>query len=294
MGSIPQSIIRYVLEHIRYPSAVIGCHAVKNDISYECCEYDIAIFDHTRAVKCEEHIKINGYAAKFIFFTKTEMYSQPYISDMILLKDYDDMIHSSIRSWIQSNRYSRRIQLHGKRCIIDSIFYVDKINTNLTVFPIASATWLKVAAYNYLEAILAIHEIASSPLHELSQLRDVTKQHEDIITGINIALECIGVERASRSSISRSLRSITSIINDEVIESEINAKVNYLLAHNMLPDCYHYLGKIGLKYLPQETQFAPSLKTIQMLDLNIDPLQIQKLSNLLLKACRDALRINVR
>ncbi len=44
MTAIPMSIIEYINDNSKYPAGVIGCRAAEGNVSYSCCEYDVAVF----------------------------------------------------------------------------------------------------------------------------------------------------------------------------------------------------------------------------------------------------------
>lgn len=296
MNLIPQPIIKYILEHITYPCGIIGCRASNSEMSFECCEYDLAIFCDKNSEKTNKFLRINDHTIELIHFPPINPHSYLQIKDMVLLKDYDNLILSSrTADFHNKKKYERLLQIFGRKTIINSLFCYDMIASNLYKRPILSSMWLKVAAYYFLEGVLALYDIKSSPLHELKQIRNLVIEREGIAIGINTALECIGIERATRSAVSRSLNTIIGLSQESYYTEALAEKANYLLVNNMVTDCYHYLGKIALKSIfSHETGKKISdtyMKSIQiMLDLNTDPQQIDKLHIQLLKACKDALR----
>jgi hypothetical protein len=237
LNSIPQPVMNYILEYINYPCGIIGCRATDSKISYECCEYDIAIFCHKNSENTNKFLRINNYTIELIHFPPINVHSYLHIKDMILLKDYDNLILSSLIADFQDKKYSRLLQVFGRKSIINSLFCYDRISSNLYKYPILSSMWLKVAAYNFLEGILALHDLKSSPLHELNQIRNLAIERQDIAIGINTALECIGIERAARSVISRSLNAIIGLSQQAFHREALAEKANYLLSNNMVTDC---------------------------------------------------------
>ncbi|HEX2230807.1 MAG TPA: hypothetical protein VHG34_01325, partial [Nitrososphaeraceae archaeon] len=164
--------------------------------------------------------------------------------------------------------------------IINSLFYYETITKNIQKNSVLAAMWLKIAAYDFLNGILALSEIKPMPIHELNQIRKITIEHQDIAEGVKIALECIGLERATRSTISRSIEAICELNSMEYDKELIKIKVNHLLEKGMVSDCYYYLGKMGHRCLVyRDYEFLSKyMKLIQIsMDLTNDMQQLQKL-----------------
>ena len=112
--------------------------------------------------------------------------------------------------------------------------------------PLVGALWLKIAAYEFMEGMLAVSGNRPMPLHVLEQIR----QTGAVMTeGIEVALECIGTERATRPAISRSLQAIRELKSKDYDRDLFVSKVNHLLDRRMLVDCYYYSGRVAAKNL---------------------------------------------
>jgi len=205
---------------------------------------------------------------------------------MIIIQD-DNSLSLSSSSLSSANNvsafqqhYLRVLRGLGKKSIINSLFYHEKITKNIQKNSVLAAMWLKIAAYDFLEGILALSEIKPMPIHELNQIRKITIEHQDIAEGVKIALECVGLERATRSTISRSIEAICELNSMEYDKELIKIKVNHLLEKGMVSDCYYYLGKMGHRCLAyRDYKFLSKyMKLIQIsMDLTKDMQQLEKL-----------------
>ena len=131
------------------------------------------------------------------------------------------------------------------------------------------------------------------PLHELNQIRNLNSEEQNISNGIKVALACIGIERATRSTISRSSSALLQLYSEDYDKELVIEKARHLTKLGMLPDCYYYLGKIARKVLVNKNAtFCNSYsKLIQVsMDLSIDAPQIQKLQLELFRTAKNVLK----
>lgn len=208
---------------------------------------------------------------------------------MMILKDSDKFILASAAKDISLQKYLNALSAAGRKLLITSLFYQQRMKE--TKNPILAAMWLKMAAYEFIAGSLALSGTRPMPLHELEQLRSA--KIADNAEGIHIALDCIGTERATRSTISRSLCAIKELKSKEYDLGLFLSKANYLLEKYMLVDCYYYAGRIAAKNLAtKHTLFwTQHLKLIQLaLDLTSDSQLTEKLQKGLFRACNHALK----
>jgi hypothetical protein len=150
--------------------------------------------------------------------------------------------------------------------------------------------WLKIAAYEFMEGTLALSGSRPMPLHELGQLRQI--QAGNIAEGVEVALECIGIERATRPTISRSIKAIKELKSKDYDRELFAAKVDYLLGRSMLADCYYYAGKAASKNLAgkREPFYRQYAKLVQLaMDLSSDIQRLEKLQKKLFRAAKGSL-----
>ena len=128
--------------------------------------------------------------------------------------------------------------------IIRSLFIHEKVNIFIKKQqPILGAMWLKISAYHFLKGILALSGSNSMPIHELNQIRQMTVHRQEIADAIIIAFKCIGLERATRSSIKRSIEGVIHLNSEQYDSDFFPTKIKYLLDRGLIADCYYYVGK---------------------------------------------------
>jgi hypothetical protein len=298
MTSIQSMIIQYIKDNIPYPSGLIGCHAANGQKPYSCCEYDVAIFCDKGKANPETVITFDKAAIEFIQFPMhIHEGHYVYLKDMVILKDNDNFFLSSMLARLKEKKYDRLLKIYARRQIVESLFLYESIDKNLSKCPILSSFWLKISAFHYISGILAIHGIKSSPSHELEQIRSLDVNTPETASGLHTALDCIGIERAGTSAISRSLTVFNEISNSNENLTIWSAKLKWMLDQGRVADCYYYLGKISADYiLSQDEGFVDRfLKPIGiLLDISKDTQQIHKLHGLLVKSSKDALKSSVR
>jgi hypothetical protein len=268
-------------------------------MSLDCCEYDIAIFNKQPAGN--RFIRVGNHGLELINLTEISMTNVMKFHNMIIIQDDDSLSLSSsslssannISAFQQQQHYLRALRGLGKKSIINSLFYHERITKNIHKNSILGAMWLKIAAYDFLEGILALSEIKPMPIHELNQIRKITIERQDIAEGIKIALECVGLERATRSTISRSIEAICELNSMEYDKELIKIKVNHLLEKGMISDCYYYLGRMGHRCLAyRDYKFLIKyIKLIQIsMDLTKDIQQLERLHLSLVKISKIILK----
>lgn len=284
MRHIPNYLIDYISNNFRYPAAIIGCRATNPEMSLDCCEYDIAIFN--KQSTGNRFIQLGNHGLEVITLTEISRINVMKLYKMIIIQDDNSLSLSSLSLSSANNvsafqqHYLRVLRGLGKKSIINSLFYHEKITKNIQKNSVLAAMWLKIAAYDFLEGILALSEIKPMPIHELNQIRKITIERQDIAEGVKIALECVGLERATRSTISRSIEAICELNSMEYDKELIKIKVNHLLEKGMVSDCYYYLGKMGHRCLAyRDYKFLSKyMKLIQIsMDLTKDMQQLEKL-----------------
>ena len=284
MQHLPRDLVDYINNNFRYPAGIIGCRATNPEMSLDCCEYDIAIFNKQSAGN--RFIRVGNHGLELITLTEISRTNVMKLHNMIIIQD-DDSLSLSSSSLSSANNVSAFQQHYlkvlrglGKKSIINSLFYHETITKNIQKNSVLGAMWLKIAAYDFLEGILALSEIKPMPIHELNQIRKITIERQDIAEGIKIALECVGLERATRSTISRSIEAICELNSIEYDKELIKIKVNHLLEKGMISDCYYYLGKMGHRCLAyRDYKFLSKYtKLIQIsMDLTKDIQQLERL-----------------
>ena len=94
--------------------------------------------------------------------------------------------------------------------------------------------------------MLALSGKRPMPVHILEQVRQIDSRMAE---GVEVALECIGAERATRPAISRSMKAIRELKSNDYDKDLFMSKVSHLLNRRMLVDCYYYAGRVATKNL---------------------------------------------
>ena len=260
-----------------YPVGLGGCRS--QDTNYDCCEYDITIFD---GKKQKESIFESDGIFYHIYHGGLEETS-PYI-----LLQYHDLTILFDEQW-ELRMFLSRIQekkeqifnAYVKNCLVEAKVCITKTKNGLGTDPYA-ASWLKTAAYFIADAISAINFQRPSPTHMLKTLRGFNKNK--INEFISFLMELIGTERATPSLLSRMSKStigFSDMVENNSHSKIISRKYNYMKNHSLFSDCYFYLGYINrnnflkVSDLHRKPEFIHVLKTAFDLESDITKIELQ-------------------
>ena len=284
---IPAEILQYLTETHNSEMALVGCRADAPDVSYDCCEYDIAIFGNNEPYPQNKIVKLGKDTMEFQGFPKQSNDISLYKMIRVITGDL----------LISPPRYSetdikRSFKAAGKRRIVDALFNVSKNSINKEA-ELNSPLNLKIAAYGLLEGILLTSEVRPMPIHELNQLRQLEVKKDIINEAIQTCIECLGVERATRTILNRSFRALKEILKERYDVELLSSKIEFLLNHKLLADCYYYIGGLVCSHLEQKDNSSQmnyyKLNSIA-LDLTSDYENIKKLSALIKRDCKNLLK----
>jgi hypothetical protein len=206
-----------------------------------------------------------------------------------VLKDTNNFVLSSTTEDIKPEKYRKALAAVGKKSLISSLFCQRRMAS--AKHPVAAAMWLKIAAYEFVGGMLALSGSRPMLLHELGQVRQADSSN--MADGVEVALECIGIERATRPAISRSIKAIKELKSNDYDRELFASKADHLLGHSMLADCYYYAGRIAAKNLAgrKELFYSQYVKLVQLaLDLSSDVQHLEKLQKRLFKAANSGLK----
>jgi hypothetical protein len=280
--------IKIFANEIVHPVALVGCRT--SEMSLDCCEYDMAIF----ALSEEDNqpnqvVQVANRPVKLIRIAEPMKNHFIDLAHMIILKDNGKFMLSSLAKDMTVEKYKKLLAAEGKKLLISSLFYQQKMRE--ATFPIVAAMWLKIAAYEFMDGMLAMSGNRPMPLHILEQIR----QTDDTVMaeGVEVALECIGTERATRPAISRSIQAIKELKSKDYDKELFVSKVNYLLDRRMLVDCYYYSGRVAARNLlsRKDLFYSQYTKLVQIaLDLATDMQHLEKMQKRLFRTTSSALR----
>lgn len=282
---LPTAIKAFASE-IVYPVALIGCRT--SEMSLDCCEYDLAVFVVTQEDnQANQVVQVDNRPVELMHITGSIKDHIIDLADMVILKDNSKLMLSSAAKDIIAEKYKKMLAASGKKLLINSLFCQQKMRG--TKHPMVAAMWLKIAAYEFIDGILALSGNRPMPVHILEQVRQIDSRMAE---GVEVALECIGVERATRPSISRSMGAIKELKSKDYDRELFMSKVSHLLERRMLVDCYCYAGRVAAKNLVsrKEIFYSQYSKLVQLaLDLVSDVQSLEKMQKGLFRATNRAL-----
>ena len=282
---IPTAIKAFASE-IVYPVALIGCRT--SEMSLDCCEYDLAVFVVSQEDnQVNQVVQVDNRPVELMHITGSIKDHIIDLADMVILKDNSKLMLSSAAKDIISEKYEKMLAASGKKLLINSLFCQQKMRG--TKHPMVAAMWLKIAAYEFIDGILALSGNRPMPVHILEQVRQIDSRMAE---GLEVALECIGVERATRPAISRSMGAIKELKSKDYDRELFMSKVSHLLERRMLVDCYCYAGRVAAKNLVsrKEIFYSQYSKLVQLaLDLVSDVQSLEKMQKGLFRATNRAL-----
>lgn len=279
--SVPVAVRKFA-NGIQHPVALIGCRAT--GMSLDCCEYDLAVL----APGANQVVHLDGHTIELVHFGGTAKSFALELGRTVMLKDTNKFVLSSAVKEITLERFQRALTAVGKKSLISSLFCQQKMRH--AKLP-AAAMWLKIASYDFIEGILALSGSRPMPLHELDQVRQADSR--SMAEGVEVALDCIGIERATRPAISRSIKAIKELNSKDYDRDIFASKVDHLLGKSMLADCYYYAGRIAAKNLAgrQDPFYNRYSKLVQLaLDLSSDQHSLEKMQKKLFRAVNSALK----
>lgn len=279
---IPTAIKAFANE-IMHPVALIGCRT--SPISLDCCEYDLAIFEPSQEDKqVNQVVQVNKQPVELIHFTGSIKDHVIDLANMAILKDNTKLMLSSAAKEIILEKYTKTLVSSGKKSLISSLFCQQKMRG--TKHPIVAAMWLKIAAYEFIDGMIALSGNRPMPVHILEQVRQIDARRAE---GVEVALECIGAERATRPAISRSMEAIKELKLNDYDKDLFVSKITHLLERRMLVDCYYYAGRVASKNLVTriESFHSQYSKLVQLaLDLSSDSQSLEKMQKQLFRAVK--------
>lgn len=277
----------------QYPIAVTGCKI--SQISFPACEYDITIFDNKKA--SPEIIEFENEFFEIHHGTLNE-------SSAGILIHYEDMKIIRDNQWelkmLSSKVKEKKHQIYKnftKDCLIESLFCLNRGKNALQNSDPFGPAWIKSAAYFIVDAIFGFNKLKPSPSHTLEYVRKFGK------TAINekfsIINNCVGIERATPSLLSRMCKStigFSNMVQPNGHSKIIQRKYDYFVTNSFLSDCYLYLGYLNrnnLMKIKDEIHRKPDLIHVLKVafDLENDPSKLEQQLMILQKTANELLAL---
>jgi hypothetical protein len=208
-----------------------------------------------------------------------------------ILRDNNTFALASRARDLTEGRFGRALRAHGRKLMVSSLFCQSLARRASE--PAVSHMWTKIASYRFVSGALALSGRRPMPTHELEQTRQM-ESLGDTAGGLAAALECIGLERATRPAITRSIEALRELKSKDYDCDLVMAKIDFLLSKQMLSDCYYYIGKMSVESLAgrHESFYTKYAKLVQLaLDLTSDAAHTEKLRRSLFKAATAMLKV---
>ena len=223
------------------PAGLGGCRCDGNN--FECCEYNISIFDDKQGESVHE---VEGNIVKIHHSSLSETSST-------ILKQFENLQILSDDQWKLrmflseiKEKQTKITKSYMQSCLVDAGVYVTKAREGIKTSDPLAPLWLKCGAYCLADAISLVNSKRPSPTHMLKSIRSFEKNR--LNQSFAVVHQCLGIERASTSLLNRMLKSTIGF--SDIIEANRHSKIiekkyNYLVEHSLLSDCYFYLGYIN-------------------------------------------------
>jgi len=262
--------------------------------SYDCCEYNITIFDGKK--QKESFLESDGTFYHIyhgtIQETSPDILLQYYGMTILLDEQWElRLLLSKIKE-----KKEQIFNVYIKNCLVEAGVCITKAKNGLKTDPYSSS-WLKCAAYFLADAISALNFQHPSPVHMLKMLRGFGKNKiNELISPIT---ESIGIERTTPSLLSRMLKStigFSDLIGDDFHSKIISQKCGYMIENSLFSDCYFYLGYVNrnnfkkIQDLHRKPELIHILKT--GFDLESDIIKIESEANKLRQTTNSLLSLS--
>jgi len=255
-----------ILDDLSIKNSPVGMGGCKNQgSSYDCCEYDITIFDNSK--EKESFLECDGVFYHIYHGTLQETSPNiliQYDSMAILLDEQWEL--RMLLSQIKEKR-EKIFNAYTKNCLVEAGVCITKAKHGLNSDPYSSS-WVKCAAYFLADAVSVLNSHRPSPVHMLKILRELDKNKANEV--ISVITNSIGIERVTPSLLSRMLKStmgFSDLIEDNSHSKSISRKYRYLVENSLFSDCYFYLGYVNsnnfkkIKDLHKKPELIHLLKT---------------------------------
>jgi hypothetical protein len=226
----------------KYPVALGGCR--NDEKSFDCCEYDITVFDDT---------KENDSVTEFENDTIRIHHGNMHETRLDILTQYTALKVLWDEKWDLKiflsqvlEKKEKIFQAYAKSCVVEAAVCAVKAKEGLGNSDPFTSSWVKCSAFYLADAILLANNRRPSPVHMLEYIRDMKKNKiNEKFVKVN---ECIGIERATLSQLLRMCKStmgFSDMVENNGHSKIIQKKYDYLVKNSLMSDCYFYLGYIN-------------------------------------------------
>ena len=278
----------------KFPSGLGGCK-VENQ-TFDCCEHNITIFDnkkendslaeyenemvkihHGTLSETNSNILVQYFGMKILFDEQWEL--------KMLLSKINEKKESIFRDF-------------AKNSLIDTLFCSSKAKDGLQNSDPFASSWVKCGAFFLADSISGLNFQRPSPVHMLEKIRTLEKNR--VNQSFSVVNDCIGIERATPSLLSRMCKStigFSDIVEQNNHSKIIQKKYDYLVKNGLLADCYFYLDYINrnnMIRIKDSLQNKPELIHILKVgfDVENDVSKVEQQANLLQKTANELLSLS--
>jgi hypothetical protein len=281
--SIPRPVEKLVDSLPQRPIALIGCRAA--EASLDCCEYDIAVFSKPGDNKV---IRLRDHTVELLYLGDARDHMIDLYGMRIIRDDNTFSLASTAKGYTE-DKHRKALKAHGRKLLVSSLF-CQRIAQEAGE-PTISHMWTKMGAYRFISGALALSGQKPRPTHELGQARQL-EVSDKVAEGVSSALEAVGLERATRPAIARSVEALRELVSKDYDRELVMSKIEFLRDRQMLSDCYFYIGKVATESLSRRNEgfHRKYTKLVQLaLDLTSDAQLMDKLRRSLFKAATTVL-----
>jgi hypothetical protein len=226
----------------KYPVALGGCR--NDEKSFDCCEYDLTIFDETN-----QNDSITEYENQIIRIHHGSLHETKFdiLTQYTAMKAlWDEKWDLKIFLSQVLEKKEKIFKAYAKSCLVESAVCALKAKEGLKNSDPFASSWLKCSAYYIADAIILSNNRRPSPAHMLEYIRELEKNStNEKFVKVN---ETIGMERATQSQLLRMCKStmgFSDMVENNGHSKIIQKKHDYLVKNSLLSDCYFYLGYIN-------------------------------------------------
>ena len=273
-----------------FPVGLGGCRS--NGMNFECCEYNISIFDDKKGESIYEtdgeFIKLHHSS-----FSETHPAILRQLENIQIISDEQWKLRMFLTEI--KEKQTKISNSYTQSCLVDAGVCATKAKEGVKTSDSLAPLWIKCSAYFLADAISLMNLQRPSPTHMLESIRGFKKNK--INKSFETVHQCLGIERASTSLLNRMLKSTMGF--SDMVEANghskiIQRKYNYLVQNSFLSDCYFYLGYtnrnniIKIKdSLHRKLDFIHILRVA--LDIESDLLMVEQQASILLKTINEIL-----
>ena len=258
-----------ILEKLSIGNCPVGMGGCKNvGLGYDCCEYDITIFDGKEHNQSFLEYDGNFYCIHHgtLQETSPDILLQYYDMTILLDEQWElRMLLSKIKE-----KKAQIFNAYIKNCLVEAGICITKAKHGLHSDPYSSS-WVKCAAYFLADAVSVSNSHRPSPVHMLKILRELDKNKTN--ETISVITDSIGIERSTPSLLSRMLKStigFSDLIEGNFHSKSILRKYTYLVENSLFSDCYFYLGYINRNNFKRIQDLHRKPELIHMLKTGFD------------------------